>query len=209
MRVSSSLPRFAAGLGLALSACQGQIDGQQPGGAAGGAAVAGAAGSSASVPGVTLPASDLSAVAASCDPNAGASAEFAPLARLTRREYARTIKDLLGVDFPVANLQPDGIVGLFFANVSTPVSEAQVDEYRLAAEQIAEAATMDAAALTGCDPNTGEACARSFLASFGRRAFRRPLGNDEVDGYLAIFRLGSARGGFSGGIRLIVKGMQQ
>jgi hypothetical protein len=208
MAVSSSLPRFAFGLGLALSACQGQLEGQHPIGAGGGA-MAGAAGASPSEPGVTLPASDLSSVAASCDPNAGASAEFAPLARLTRREYARSVKDLLGVDFPVANLQPDGIVGLFFANVSTPVSEAQVDEYRLAAEQIAEAATMDAAALAGCDPNTGEACARSFLERFGRRAFRRPLSAEEVDGYLAIFRLGSGRDGFRGGIRLIVTGMLQ
>jgi len=210
MGISSSLPRFAVGLGLALSACQGQIDGQPPTGAGGGAITgAGGTATGTSEPGVTLPASDLSSVAASCDPSAGASAEFAPMARLTRREYARSVKDLLGVDFAIANLQPDGIVGLFFANVSTPVSEAQVDEYRLAAEQIAEAATMDVAALTGCGPETGEACARSFVTSFGRRAFRRPLTTEETDGYLAIFRVGSGRGGFRGGIRLIVTGMLQ
>jgi hypothetical protein len=209
MRVSPTLPRFAFGLGLALGACQGHVEGQPPLGAGGEASRAGAAGASPSEPGVTLPASDLASVAASCDPNASASAEFAPLARLTRREYARSVKDLLGVDFPVANLQPDGIVGLFFANVSAPVSEAQVDEYRLAAEQLAEAATMDAAALAGCDPNLGEACARSFLERFGQRAFRRPLSAEEVDGYLAIFRVGSGRGGFRGGIRLLVTGLLQ
>ena len=178
-------------------------------GAGGEVSRAGAAGASTSEPVVMLPASDLASVAANCDPNAPASAEFSPLARLTRREYARSVKDLLGVDFPVANLQPDGIVGLFFANVSAPVSEAQVDEYRLAAEQIAEAATMDAAALAGCDPNLGEACARSFLERFGRRAFRRPLSAEEVDSYLAIFRVGSGRDGFRGGIRLLVTGLLQ
>lgn len=131
------------------------------------------------------------------------------MARLTRREYARSVKDLLGIDFAVANLQPDGIVGLFFANVSTPVSEAQVDEYRLAAEQIAEAATMDVATLTGCASDAGETCARTFIEGFGRRAFRRPLLAEEVDGYLAVFRVGSARDGFRGGIRLVVTGVLQ
>jgi hypothetical protein len=209
MRVSLTFVAGALGLGLALGACQGRVEGAHPVGAGGEVSRAGAAGASTSEPGVTLPASDLASVAASCDPNAPASAEFSPLARLTRREYARSVKDLLGVDFPVANLQPDGIVGLFFANVSAPVSEAQVDEYRLAAEQIAEAATIDAAALAGCDPSMGEACARSFVERFGRRAFRRPLSAEEVDGYLAIYRVGSGRDGFRGGIRLLVTGLLQ
>jgi hypothetical protein len=149
-------------------------------------------------PGVALPPTELEAVAASCDPKAAASAEFAPLARLTRREYARTIHDLLGIDLPVTDLQPDGIVGLFFANVATSVSEAQVDEYRLAAEHVAEAA-----------PEGGEVCARSFIESFGRRAFRRPLGSDEVDAYLAMYRVGVGRDAFRGGIRLAITGMLQ
>jgi len=211
MRLLGYLPCIATVLGVALGGCQGQAKGPLgPGigaGVGGDSSRAGAAGAPTSEPGVMLPASDLAGVAASCDPNAGASAEFAPIARLTRREYARSVKDLLGVDFAAANLQPDGIVGLFFANVSTPVSETQVDEYRLAAEQIAQAATTDVAALTGCASDTGEACARSFIESFGRRAFRRPLGSEEVDAYLAIFRVGIGRDGFRGGIRLIVTGM--
>jgi hypothetical protein len=121
----------------------------------------------------------------------------------------RTLKDLLGVDFPLANLQPDGIVGLFFANVATAVSETQVDEYRLAAEQLAEAATVDPAALAGCAPDTGETCARSFIESFGRRALRRPLTTEEQEQYLAIYRVGSARDAFRGGLRLVVTAMLQ
>src|SRR4051812_34294459 len=166
---SSCFATLAVACAAALVGCQGEVAGHD---GAGGSAdlaragAAGAAGASTTDPGPSLPASDLAGVAASCAPTAGASAEFAPLARLTRREYARSVKDLLGVDFAIANLQPDGIVGLFFANVSTPVSEAQVDEYRLAAEQIAEAATMDAAALTGCAPETGEVCARAFIEGF-------------------------------------------
>ncbi len=189
---------------LALAACQGQVTGSQP---AGSASPGGTAGAGNVDPNGALPADDIRSVSAQCKAMAPASAEFAPLARLTRREYVRTLKDLLGVDFPLANLQPDGIVGLFFANVGTAVSETQVDEYRLGAEQVAEAATVDAAALAGCAPDTGETCARSFIESFGRRAFRRPLSSEEQEAYLAIYRVGSARDGFRGGIRLVVTGL--
>lgn len=206
--LSSSLAvLFAFGVG----GCQGNVD-APPGStdmSRAGAPAGGGSGSGGGGPAPALPATEVSAVAATCDPAAPASAEFAPLARLTRREYARSVKDLFGFDFPIANLQPDGIVGLFFANVSTPVSEAQVDQYRVAAEQIAEAASQDVAALTGCAPETGEVCARTFIETFGRRAFRRPLLAEETDAYLAIFRTGSARDGFRGGIRLVVTGMLQ
>lgn len=197
---------YTALLALLLGACQGNVVGNAPGG---GTASSGGSSSSLPEPAGPLPAGDVRSVAQQCQPAAPASAEFAPLARLTRREYVRTLKDLLGVDFPLANLQPDGIVGLFFANVATAVSETQVDEYRLAAEQLAEAATVDPAALAGCAPDAGETCARSFLESFGRRAFRRPLTAEEQEAYLAIYRVGSARDGFRGGLRLVITGMLQ
>lgn len=199
-----------AGLAWAalLLACEGHVagPGQTNGAPSGGGP---ASGGSSPVPDTLLPPADVSSVAATCDPSAPPNAAFAPLARLTRREYTRSLRDLLGVDFPIANLHPDGIVGLFFANTSTPVSEAQVDDYRLAAEQVAEGASVDAAALTGCDPAQGEVCARSFIESFGRRAFRRPLKSEEVDAYLAIYRTGAARDGFRGGVRLVVTGLLQ
>lgn len=207
---SHDIRRRWSGLACAalLVACEGNVvgPGQTSGNATGG--TAGTTGTP-QVPDTELPPSDISSVAATCDPSAPPSAAFAPLARLTRREYVRTLRDLLGVDFPIANLHPDGIVGLFFANTSTPVSETQVDDYRLAAEQVAEGATVDAAALTGCDPAQGEACARSFIESFGRRAFRRPLKAEEVDAYLAIYRTGILRDSFRGGIRLVLTAFLQ
>jgi len=75
----------ACGLSLALSiGCQGQIVGPVPTrapneGVDGRGETLGDRGSS-------LPASDIGAVAASCDPKATPSAEFAPLSRLTRRD---------------------------------------------------------------------------------------------------------------------------
>src|SRR6188474_860619 len=153
MRTYTTLLRSNVGVLCALlaCACQGNVvapSGGPPSGGASSSSVGGSSvgGSSAITdPNGALPADDIRSVSQECDPLAPASAEFAPLARLTRREYVRTLKDLLGVDFPLANLQPDGIVGLFFANVASPVSETQVDEYRLVAEQLAEAASVDAA----------------------------------------------------------------
>jgi hypothetical protein len=188
-------------------ACEGSAvgPGQTTGTTSGGSGNAGAP----QVPDTQLAPSDVSDIAATCDAKAPPSAAFAPLARLTRREYVRTLRDLLGIDFPIANLHPDGIVGLFFANTSTPVSETQVDDYRLAAEQVAQGASLDAAAVAGCDPTQGEGCVRSFIESFGRRAFRRPLKLEEVDAYLAIYRVGIGRDGFRGGIRLLLTAFLQ
>lgn len=185
-------------LGLLGLACRGEISGADP---------------AAAVDDVPLvpsggPTDEVRSVAETCNATASASAEFAPLARLTRREYVRSVKDLVGVDVPLENLQPDGIVGLFFANVGASVSETQVDDYRETAEQVAEAATQDVSALTGC-PNADETCAGSFIQSFGRRAFRRPLRSDEQAAYSEIYRVGIGREGFRGGIRLVVAAMLQ
>ncbi len=199
----------ASGLCLAFAVgCQGQIVGSSPtqGSDVGGGGPGDGPGGGLGDPGGILPASEIGAVAVTCDPKATVSAEFAPLARLTRREYVNTLRDLLGVAVPIAKLQPDGISGLFYANVASGVSETQVDDYRLTAEEVAETATTDVATLVGCAPQTGEACARSFIESFGQRAFRRPLSIEEVESYLAVFRVGSGRDGFRGGIRLVVTG---
>jgi hypothetical protein len=60
--------------------------------------------------------------------------------------------------------------------VSSVRAEAILD----VAEEIAAAATRDPARLLGCDAQS-EACVRSWVEDFGRRAWRRPLTPDEVD----------------------------
>jgi mono/diheme cytochrome c family protein len=145
----------------------------------------------------------------SCDPSAGPSTIFSPTARLTRAEYANSIRDLTGISYDVSGFQPDGISGAFSANIAVSLSEAHVDDYRVAAETIAERVTANIDELVDCLPSAGETCASEFIGSFGLRALRRPLTQQEQASYLEAYRLGFNRGEFRGGIRQVVSAMLQ
>ena len=49
------------------------------------------------------------------------------------------------------------------------------------------------------------ACARTILARLARRAFRRPIGDEDLAPLLAFYRTGSAAGGFEAGIRTAIE----
>jgi hypothetical protein len=144
-------------------------------------------------------------------PNApGAS----PLRRLTVREYNNTLRDLLGVAPGNRDLGVDQDAGGFA--VGGPVTTSG-DAARLldAAEQLAASAAAKITSLVPCTPVPADAagqgeCAKKFIAQFGRRAFRRPLGTDEVADLYAVYT--AHRGGeinypFDEAIRSVVAAM--
>ena len=49
------------------------------------------------------------------------------------------------------------------------------------------------------------ACARRILSTVARRAYRRPLGNEDLDPLLEFYRRGRAKGSFDGGIALALQ----
>lgn len=116
----------------------------------------------------------------------------ARLRRLTHAEYARSVRDTLGVDpaAEVARFPADVTTGSFdndSANqtVSVLLGEGYLAAARgIAAEVVADAATRDA--LLGCDPASGEACLREGLARIGRKLWRRPLAADEVEALVTL-----------------------
>ena len=63
----------------------------------------------------------------------------------------------------------------------------------IAAADAALATDAQRAWLVGCDPS--EACLRSFVARFGRRAFRRSLDSDEIDAWTKAARTFAATHG--------------
>ncbi len=78
-----------------------------------------------------------------------------PLRRLTRRQYERTIRDLLGVVAdPEGVLPSDEKVGLFDANIAAPPDQYAVDTYRALAEEVAVRAQEDLATILPCDAIT-------------------------------------------------------
>src|SRR5688572_14804404 len=85
----------------------------------------------------------------------------APLRRITRFEYGRTIADLTGVPVTVADKLPPDEETLGFDDIASAysVSTLHAARYMEAAEQAASVLTADIARLTaygGCNPTAGD-----------------------------------------------------
>ena len=108
-------------------------------------------------------------------------------------QYGRTISDLTGVPASVADQLPPDEETLGFDNIATAysVSTLHAARYLDVAEVAAAALAASSARLTavaGCDPTAGDAaCVDSFIAGFGRRAWRRPLDTDELQAMQKIY----------------------
>ncbi len=50
-----------------------------------------------------------------------------------------------------------------------------------------------------------EACAQKILSNLAHRAYRRPVGNDDVQPLMALYKQGAQNGGFESGIRLAMQ----
>ncbi len=139
------------------------------------------------------------------------------LKRLTKSQYARAVHDLIGeVAVPIA-LEPDtaGEGFLVVGASKTSISALGVDRYESAAYDIATQALKPGpirARLVPCTPaaKIDDACARKFVASFGRRAFRRPLAADEITRYANLADQAAEKlGDFHAGLEFALAGLLQ
>ncbi len=110
------------------------------------------------------------------------------LRRLSIVEYEQTIVDLLGLTpQQVQELLPADTLTPFDNDFTTQIaSEALIKGLELVAGDIAEqvvASPQLREAIVPCEPTGPDdaACYREFLASFGRRALRRPLADAELE----------------------------
>lgn len=139
---------------------------------------------------------------------------FAPIApnlpRLTEAQYRNTLTEVFGEPLPAFELEADTNPHLFFSigAAQTTISERGVDQYEIAATQIARALFLDVErrdALVGCSL-TADGCARSYVERLGRRLFRRPLEADEVDRWLLVAAIGDDP---QRGLEYVTSGMLQ
>lgn len=108
----------------------------------------------------------------------------------TRWEYERTVAALTGLSGDFAGNFPveARVIGYDNNAKVAVVTDRHVDEYLTAAEDIAARAVAERrAALLPCDPDSNANCAREFVESFGRRAFRRPLSHQEITQFTDLF----------------------
>jgi len=119
--------------------------------------------------------------------------------RLNRIEYNNTVHDLTGLDLKLANDFPSDDVGNGFDNIGDVLSLPPIlmEKYLDAANQIASAVVKDADALKKVfpkqvsDPKNLEEVvevARANASSFAKRAFRRPLTDDESERLFSLMR---------------------
>jgi len=195
---------FPAALLLALGAaaygCQGNIQGNAP------------APSPGATSGRQTPEQAL-ASAACAKPAPGA----APLRRLSNAEYRNTVQDLLadvsGIGPAVALASKDFVDeaeslgfrnNVDFLGVSSLIAQGYMDSAEALAPLVANTDK-----LVGCT-TADAACAKQFVESFGKRAFRRPLLPEEVARYTAVYDKAAAKGfDFKTGVEWIVFAMLQ
>jgi hypothetical protein len=116
-----------------------------------------------------------------------------PLRRLTFTQYRNSVADLFGKAITLPDdleidTEVDGFVSIG-ATRTTPSAHG-VDQYATAAYVVAHQALSDTAshdAFLGCARANDETCVRDFVVRFGRKAFRRPLTDDEVARYAALY----------------------
>lgn len=113
-----------------------------------------------------------------------------PVRRLNAREYRNTTRDLFPyAELPDVHIPSDPKARSFDNDAESLVpTAAHVEAYEAAAQAIAAKVVKDHyEELTGCADDTDAACAEGFVATFGRRAFRRPLESDELERFGGYF----------------------
>lgn len=108
-----------------------------------------------------------------------------PLRRLSRDELANTVSDLLGASTPLPATLTDMVSPSGFqqsGNISKVEAEGLIDwTGAVAAAGVEKVLPLSGCSATGATRTAEDACARTFIAAFGRRAFRRPLSQIEQD----------------------------
>jgi hypothetical protein len=136
-----------------------------------------------------------------------------PLRRLTRDEYNNTVHSLLGDSTQPAKSFPEEELTLGFPNIATAqsVSVLLIEQYESAASKLAAAAVTDVKAFMGCDASgsSQKECATSFVKSFGLKAYRRPLSDDEVGRLVTFFQSSATSYDVATAAKLTVQAMLQ
>jgi hypothetical protein len=131
----------------------------------------------------------------------------APIRRLTRGEYNRTVRDLLGDDTRPADSFVPEETSLGFNNNANAllVTPILAEQYLTAAEDLANRATVSLSALLRCASSSiDEACVQSFIRDFTRFAFRRPITEDEFQRYWSAYQTALTGQDQRGALRVVI-----
>jgi hypothetical protein len=187
---------------IGLAACQGVITEPGGGDGAGGESSGGGAGAVDTTKNALLPSPRL--------------------VRLSHEQWENTVVDLFGYAEPTGKSESfpadPQTSGFLFDNngESLQVVQALWTAYQRAAEEVAAdvvSSPSRLAALLPADTGDSSARARSFIETFGRRAYRRPLTKAEVDDLMAVYDAAPANNSstpaFEAGIEQVIAALLQ
>jgi len=149
-----------------------------------------------------------STTSAVCAAAPGPSPGPSPIRRLTHFEYDNTLRDLLGDGSrPSSAFPPDEKLSLFSNDATAQsVTRLLAEGYMGAAEAASARATASLTGLLPCTPDAADdACIGAFIDDFGKRAFRRPLDDEDRTDLRAAFDAGQAEGGVSTGVGTVIE----
>ncbi len=138
--------------------------------------------------------------------------------RLTRSQYAASIRDIFGSEVVVPSaLEPDLPLDGFEAlgASKSTVSARGIEQYEAAAYAIGKQLTTDPkllARVLTCKPEgpADAACARAFVSTYGPRVYRRPLSEPEIAAVSSkITASGAALGSFEKGLAFGIAALLQ
>lgn len=137
----------------------------------------------------------------------------ARIRRLNNAEYDATVQALLGTALaPGRTFAPDARQAGYTLNDAQRVDAVTARQIFASAGELAlDVKTNHLATMAPCDnPEAGgEACATSFIASFGARAYRRPLTAEEASGLLTVYQAGALDATYADGIEQVMRAALQ
>lgn len=132
------------------------------------------------------------------------------LRRLTTAEYGASVRALLDTEeTPEADCAPDARQSGFTTNQAQRVDPVLARQISDAAKALAAEFKAKVETVAPCAAADEEACARTFIESFGPRAYRRPIDTAEIQSMLGLYRAGAEGASYADGIELVVRGMLQ
>ncbi len=203
MQPGTPVPGATAGSGTTggASGTVGGPGGTVPGVAGPGTAGPGTAGPDSTVPGVgTAPAPngttpELVESEPEVDPKIFTTTPKSMLRLLTQVEYMHSVSALLQIEVTDVELPDDNPVAGFGTVGATEliVGERSLEQYETASQVLTTGLFNDEARwqqLVGCapQPDLSDACVETYVRSFGRRAFRRDMTEEEAQQWLGLAR---------------------
>ncbi|MEO1336872.1 MAG: DUF1592 domain-containing protein, partial [Myxococcota bacterium] len=133
------------------------------------------------------------------------------VARLTRTEYIRSVRDQFGIDISAeASSLPFEVRAPFSTtSVAQSIDIAHVEVFSNVSRRVVEQIGNVAGAYATCS-DFSEPCETALIRAAGAKVFRRPLRDEEVAPYRQLFRVVQAESDtFEMGARLVLRSMLQ